>query len=58
MWIELKYDRISRFYYYYGRITYNSLFYEAIGDVSIKFGRKYAQYGEWLKANMNMSIPL
>lgn len=44
--VKFKYERLPKFYYYYGLITHHSIFCEVVSDVYLAFGGKYAHFGE------------
>lgn len=55
--MEFKFKRFPYFCFNCGKLTHESSFCVDAKDICVGFGGKYASYGDWLRAGMNLKVP-
>lgn len=57
MWVEYNFERLPDFCYYHGKLSHEVRFRSEAKEMCVDFGRKYANFGDWVHASLNMKVP-
>lgn len=53
VWVEFKFERLPNFCFHYGKLSHYVHSCVESKKLCMNFGRKYAMFGDWIRAGMN-----